>query len=405
MSQSNGPLQLPPVQPPVPMTGSLAPPIQGISQGRTLRHKFFEPVLLTQDISQRLNPGGPPRCLNRRLPTQVSESPVIDTDPSSAVLAADNEIASICSSRHSQRRSKQRPSLPQVPLKHPSQIALKAVTYYAPKPPGQNSSRALKLPLPGPPSPKTVSETIYTRNVLGRNTGFCWRSDLDSELEGRDAEFAEMAHHRADCQRAEGRRCREQAAEWREANERQLQMFARRWRQEHHSTQPNYSVDQSDEEPMSPLSLSRPQRWDEEPMSPSRPQRWNEEPMSPSRPQRWKQNPREENTSRNEVDDPTDLDVIAKSASSSPSEGTKSRTTGLLRSSGLRPKQPLKMRQLRVIRNRREKAKRRLQEQEEHNDSVDMVAQTEYRCPTSRVTFTEPELVQEELPPDRMVVE
>merc|ERR1712060_619703 len=95
----------------------------------------------------------------------------------------------------------------------------------------------------------------------------------------------------------------------------------------------------------------------------------------------------------NEVDVLPDFDAITKNSSSSPSEGMKSRTLGLLKSSGLRPKQPLKVRQWRVIRNRRERARRCRQEQEEDNDSVDAVVHKERHTHAVRVTFTEPELV------------
>lgn len=77
-----------------------------------------------------------------------------------------------------------------------------------------------------PPSPLTVAEAVYTRDLL---KNIFWRGNLDAEVAGRDAEFAEFASHRVDCYRAAQKQGREKAAQWREQQQCQAKLAELRW--------------------------------------------------------------------------------------------------------------------------------------------------------------------------------
>lgn len=97
---------------------------------------------------------------------------------------------------------------------------LKAITY--------GGEAHCKDRTPRPHSPVTVAEALYTRDVLGKNL-VIFRGSLRAEVDGRDLEFAEMASHRAERQRAVQQQCRKRAAHWKIERSREESLLELRW--------------------------------------------------------------------------------------------------------------------------------------------------------------------------------
>eukprot|EP00450_Noctiluca_scintillans_P019886 CAMPEP_0194536064 /NCGR_PEP_ID=MMETSP0253-20130528/74853_1 /TAXON_ID=2966 /ORGANISM="Noctiluca scintillans" /LENGTH=834 /DNA_ID=CAMNT_0039381939 /DNA_START=151 /DNA_END=2655 /DNA_ORIENTATION=- len=191
--------------------------------------RSFEPVLVS--CTERwLSPlGGPPRC-PRPL---VVDAITLSAEPALAVEAADHEVA-LVSRRRVSPTERRRPKA----FGH----ALRVPIPVAPRPRGRLQPLPAKLSAPKdrPLSQASVTEAIYLRDVLGKSAGV-WRSELDSEVLGHDADVAAWASHRIRSLRAAQRRGRQQAAMWRERTERSRGLCELRWklqREAHRLAQP-----------------------------------------------------------------------------------------------------------------------------------------------------------------------
>lgn len=168
--------------------------------------------------------GGPPRQPVR--PDQIFD----DAEPALAVVPVSQEVMS--QTRRDERClaiAERKPQLTRMAaarrmLALNLGCGLKALTS------GEEAEgRKPKRLSPRPPSPVTVAEALYTRDLLGKNAAL-FRGNLDAEVLGRNAEFAELANHRVDRQRAMQQYCREQAVQWREDKCREEMLLELRWR-------------------------------------------------------------------------------------------------------------------------------------------------------------------------------
>lgn len=179
--------------------------------------------------------GGPPRQLGRLEP--LSDKPTL------AVVPAMPAEQAVRPSRHVGRwlvKAERKPCLTRMAVAR-QQLALELGSGLTALTSGEEVEiRSLRKVSPRPPSPLTVAEALYTRDNLGKNASL-FRGNLDAEVEGRNAEFAEMANHRVDSQRAMQQFCREQAIKWREDKSRQGMVSELRWKLANKSVlQPNH---------------------------------------------------------------------------------------------------------------------------------------------------------------------
>jgi Ca2+-binding EF-hand superfamily protein len=168
--------------------------------------------------------GGPPRQLRK-----------IDcaADPSKQVaIVPITEDSVVVSSRKLGRwphKEEHKPIMPRMAVRrvcrgNPS--SLQAITEGGSQSSRRCSGSNSDLLRQRPPSPLTVAEAVYTRDLL---KNVFWRGNLEAEVAGRDAEFAEFASHRVDCYRAAQQQSREKAAQWREQQQCQAKLAELRW--------------------------------------------------------------------------------------------------------------------------------------------------------------------------------
>jgi len=275
-------LMLPSIPEPVAKR-SLAKPVASVpppsndERAAVFRSRLLEPVLDASADRFRHAPGAPPRRLggdgplkalplplpapilddmprSGEKPTSSSASTALSSSASSALesskgfasMTSSKGFASMGSSKgfasdlslattsqHPVLANRRRPRIPRMAhrrmmLRQRSKFALTDGWY------ASASSSALLRPSPmdlAPPSPIEVSEAIYLRECTRKNAAI-WRGTLDSEVDGRDDEYAELANHRMDCNRVGAQMARDQAISWREKKIQKQALVELKWKLE-----------------------------------------------------------------------------------------------------------------------------------------------------------------------------
>eukprot|EP00440_Ansanella_granifera_P073836 gb/GFBE01080116.1/.p1 GENE.gb/GFBE01080116.1/~~gb/GFBE01080116.1/.p1 ORF type:complete len:939 (+),score=224.42 gb/GFBE01080116.1/:1-2817(+) len=175
--------------------------------------------------SRLLTPfGGPPRISNAAAGKGDDSTalvlPVVPNGPSQML-----DTASTASTRRLGRwpvKLDRRPAIPRLAVKRAEEQSMKALTNCT----DDRRSSVTSFALRRPPSPSTISEAAYTKDVMGG--GFC-RAGIDEEIKERSAELAEFAKHRLDAQRESAQRDRDKAVRWQKKRNALEPLYKVRW--------------------------------------------------------------------------------------------------------------------------------------------------------------------------------